>query len=313
MTDHIDTSKVSPASSRKLPVVSPPSGRLLDKSLDADFYPDHFQGTSRRGRRSHSKHSDRKRHSSSTPELNLSPSNVKPFLETRPDVLLNAPSNLQSALRSAATEIIQPSMSKRNRRVSFSSHDQVLLCSLNDDKPLTEAQRSWKVCRRTSLASYEKSKERVEEGEIEKPSAYPPDANRDLRSTMISMARVTSPGQCGPVPEQRGRHERARRLSLGHPRRTASRQQRQQRHELEGGGTQDMKHRHRHGFASCEHGFLDPMDCTCEEPRKTIHATRECKECSKARTLLALNRDASEEEKEDYTSWWKKLGRKIAS
>ncbi|KAJ6260037.1 hypothetical protein Dda_5683 [Drechslerella dactyloides] len=266
--------------------------------------------------------------SSSVPALNLDPSNASTFTDTKLESPALPSPPLRSVLKSTP-KLLEPFHSLENAgkfedreraRVSFSGHDQVLLCNLDEETPLAEAQRSWTVCKRRSRASHEEQEERhAEEEELDKASAYPQVSRFDMvvfprDMNLIPVYNTPRIGDQSASVDPRGYRHRERRRRPGLPRLTAVGRRGKRRefiaepfeHPFLG-----TKHRHRHGFTSCEHGFLDPMDCTCDDPKKTIHAEGECQECGSARTQLTDDKDASDTERDEYASWWRKLGRKI--
>ncbi|KAK6343860.1 hypothetical protein TWF696_007515 [Orbilia brochopaga] len=208
-----------------------------------------------------------------------------------------------------------PNAPKEKGKVSFSTHDEILLCDV--DEALAEAQQSWKVCRRTSRASQQEQDERDFEEALEKASAYPVNSRSDLDPFSCSLIAVSDRGRAGPSTRAESRASYSQATVRGFdrlPRMTAvGRRSERQRQTAESRALNEKKHHHKHGYTNCQHQFTDPMDCTCDDPDVVIEAEGECKECSAAKTQPTDDDDEPQTERDEFMGWLKKLGRKMAS
>ncbi|KAF3901438.1 hypothetical protein ABW21_db0202874 [Orbilia brochopaga] len=252
---------------------------------------------------------------------------ITPFSKHKAETPASLSSPLKSALKSPTNiqeQLFDPEGAeiprKEKSRVSFSAHDQVLLCNRDENMPLTKAQKTWKVCKRTSRASSQEESERqAKEEELEQASAYPLTPS-DPEPSPSNIPAVSTQGRenLADPSEPYGQRARAggywREFSYPHLRAAKGRSHERLRDPPQLRALGNRRHRHRHGFTECEHGFLDPMDCTCDDPDLIIEAPGICGQCATAFKKKRKDDDDNDPDqagKDDFSSWWTKFSRKM--
>ncbi|KAK6532052.1 hypothetical protein TWF694_003215 [Orbilia ellipsospora] len=212
--------------------------------------------------------------------------------------------NQDPSFQSARSPIRLQSIMKRNtgseyernrNRVSFTRQDDLLEFENDEETCIKEARNEWTASRRTSRAAELWDEETEEQDRLlEGASAYDFDGftrgnhlptassrreskNDHSRESAVYPKPYRQQIPTGARPQYRvpfspkappnGHVSPSMRYSPG---RNYIRQR-------------EKGHFHRHGYTGCEHGFLDLIDCSCEDPERVIVAKGSCSDCLQAR------------------------------
>ncbi|EPS36473.1 hypothetical protein H072_10041 [Dactylellina haptotyla CBS 200.50] len=262
------------------------------------------------------------------------PSQVRARIST---ILLDSETEEQPSPRSLPRSILRSSLDSQNarnrNRVSFASQDHLLEFKNDQINPIKEARHKWVTRRRTSLAAQELEEEgQTEEEAMESASAYGPGYSAtSLRSSKStprvsgesSRARERYPSEPYPYPRPFRQNASGARYPREQDRRDSTRAFGDPLKLRQGSGLQtshpgappsrshENRHRHIHGYQSCEHEFLDPMDCSCDTPDKRVEVEGECKDCAAEKAELEDKKPGKGDETGTNSTWWRKLGKKI--
>ncbi|KAF3911182.1 hypothetical protein AA313_de0209549 [Arthrobotrys entomopaga] len=224
-----------------------------------------------------------------------------------------AGSRLQSIMKGGK----KPKKERRRGRVSFTRQDELVEYNQDEETSIKDARNGWTASIRPSQAAEQWEEEDREQNRLlERASAYDSEYHHNNRGHHLPNA-----GSSSTARESR---DRSPRESLGHPRpyrqqiptgaripqnrtqpanhrgssdeetspsmRAAARGQRSLRPQREKG------HFHRHGYTGCEHWFLDPIDCSCEDTERVIKAKGSCNDCVVTKKQLKSQEMSSEDD-----------------
>ncbi|KAF3940886.1 hypothetical protein ABW19_dt0210468 [Dactylella cylindrospora] len=255
----------------------------------------------------------RKRRHSALDELNLDDPSLQVFKESKNELR----SHRQNATRPLRSVLRTPDTTRTPRkprpRVSFSPHDHILFTDFGEEVPLTEAQKTWKIGKRQSLALQEEKKEALSvESSLDRASAYesiyPEPVSKDSHRDIRGLPWL-------PYGSGTSRPTRASNISRRHS--VPQENQNSGRKKMLDETARELKrssntHSHWHGYDGCGHGWMDPMPCICDQPKLQFVEKEGCKYCARAAKEIGVDEKPRESDtNEESTSWWQRLGRKI--
>ncbi|KAK6508896.1 hypothetical protein TWF481_003664 [Arthrobotrys musiformis] len=213
---------------------------------------------------------------------------------------------LQPILRPLDAESKRP---KPQRRVSFSTEDQVVVFQQQDGTPVKDARNLWKIDFQPRLADWERE---LASFRLEKSSTYKHHKllDRYPRRKLHSLERDSSPSLGCEDPEQDSSP-----TSLEHSLRGAQSSPLDKELSKRLPLTTSRTHNHQHVDPNCGHGIVDPMPCSCEDPGKVYEGkVSDCQEC-KRQKLEDLGGERAARmrgsERGGNDRWWSKLTKKF--
>ncbi|KAK6357668.1 hypothetical protein TWF718_001975 [Orbilia javanica] len=208
----------------------------------------------------------------------------------------------------AATRPLQPILKpsdnqtgapKPNRRVSFSTEDQVVVFEQEDETPIKDASNQWKINRLPRRKDWE---EEMADLSIDIPNPY---------------EQYNSPNRYPHAQGKQGLQERDQhKFQESEGSGQASESSLKELGSQKSPDKQLKKPSHRHIYVNtnCGHEITDPMSCYCEDPDKVYESKlSNCQECRERRLeeerieKAAPNKDGKPS---NQGTWWNKLKKK---
>ncbi|KAF3176657.1 hypothetical protein TWF106_005105 [Orbilia oligospora] len=199
----------------------------------------------------------------------------------------------------------KPQRPRPKPRVSFSSEDQVVIFKQQDETPIKDARRQWRIDSLPRRTDWEEQMARLSLDQLSARKYYNSQDKYPGRPRRgQERRRNIAPGK---DKEKEKSSRAASPVIEGSLRGSKSPDEKPQMKEYILPWEKPSLHKHQHIDLICGHEIIDPMPCSCGDPDKVYEGRfSDCRQCKKQR-LAKEREERAKGDGKDNTGWWSRL------